>query len=130
GLENIPIPELGKTRTQIVRLARTLDGLATERASMLSTALPAADVLKVMPINELVAAIAKARRHDESLLQRQVGLQEELDWLVYKSFGLLRKTDEDAVFLPHAFIGTVEIPVGARPFEILQARGGRIIGVD
>ena len=93
GLENMPIPELGTNRARIVHLARAVDLLATERSSILSEVLPSIDALRIIPIDELVARISEARERERLLLAAtEVGLQEELDWLVYRAFGLVEQS--------------------------------------
>ncbi len=130
GLEDLPVPDLATNRASIVRMARAIDVLATERAWVLARVLPSIELLAATPSEELLAVISAAREREGLLLQRQIVLQEELDWSVYKAFGLVELEDENAISLPESSIEVVEVPIGARPFEILQARGGRITGVD
>ena len=60
--------------------------------------------------------LAKARNDTESIERRMIALQEELDWQVYRLYGLLEdplEFDPDQV---------PEVALGERPFEIVLAR--------
>lgn len=127
GMQQMPLPELGIHRTRLIECARRLDALARERAEVLVGVLPDTELLAPAPASEMRTRLAEAEAHEELLLRRQVALQEELDWLVYRLYGLVEE-------LPSLSVEIVEhgpgIPLGARPFEILQARSGRELGVD
>lgn len=126
-LEKMPIPDLGRSRGLILEVARRLDQLASQRATVLAQALPEIGALFPLPVSDLRTRIAEAQLHEETLLNLQIAFQEELDWLVYRVFGLV---GDESVANPVPWEDTSGIPIGARPFEILQARRGREKGVD
>jgi hypothetical protein len=89
--------------------ARALDGLARR----LSELVPESIVGNGVPTREM---LDRARTEHESLRGRMIASQEELDWWVYKQFGLV---DEDLTF------DASEPPcivLGERAFEIALAR--------
>ena len=57
--------------------------------------------------------------------RRMVALQEELDWLCYRLYGLIEQRDADAGMTSHA--ATAGLELGERAFEIVDgpADGGR-----
>lgn len=93
-------------------LARRLDTLSSERAATLPDALLRED--QPLPTR---ATLAFARREAESLRQRMIALQEELDWRCYRLYGLL---PEGAAELEHP--NPPEVRLGERAFEIVLAR--------
>ena len=88
--------------------ARTLDSLAQE----LSAQQVAALIASATPTAELLAASEAAQA---SVRGRMVAEQEELDWEVYPSYGLL---DEALVYAGEP----PEVSLGERAFEIVLAR--------
>lgn len=91
-----------------IAIARTLDRLARERSVQLPTALLA----NVVPTR---AELESAHDMAERLRRRMIAWQEELDWHVYRVYGV---QNDDLVYpgeLP-------EIAFGERAFEILLAR--------
>ncbi|WP_261574302.1 BREX-2 system adenine-specific DNA-methyltransferase PglX [Frankia gtarii] len=92
-----------------LELARELDGLA-QRLSAVS---PAAVAAGEVPTRVRLAA---AQAEWTSTRARMVALQEELDWQVYRQYGLLA----DELTLPVAEVP--EIRLGERAFEIVLAR--------
>jgi hypothetical protein len=143
ALGELPLPsfvagEDARVRDAAVAVAKHIVVLAeTREASM-----PAGMLTRWMgraegPLPELVAA-SRARAH--RILGRMCSLQEELDWIVYESFGLLSADDLNQVrrardaampgFPQH--IDTSDESVtrfglypGHRPFEVLLARSSR-----
>jgi hypothetical protein len=103
-LQSFPVPD-----NKPLTLARRLDKLAQEYASLLPTAL----VAKSTPTNEL---LLMARKQAEQVRGQMVALQEELDWECLRLYGIitddLRYTNEDLPVLA----------VGQRAFEIIMAR--------
>lgn len=93
-------------------LARRLDTLSSERAATLPDAL----LREGQPLPSRVTLDA-ARREDESLRQRMIALQEELDWRCYRLYGLL---PEGVAELEHP--NPPEVRLGERAFEIVLAR--------
>jgi hypothetical protein len=91
--------------------ARVLDGLAQELAahepSVICAAGPSAD------------ALGAARRAAEQFRARMIATQEELDWEVYRLYGLI---DEDMTYGKDDLPGLV---LGERAFEIALARAVR-----
>ncbi len=90
-------------------LARELDGLALR----LTAVSPAAVAAGGVPTR---AGLAAARDEWVSTRARMIALQEELDWQVYRQYGLLA----DELTLPVADVP--EIRLGERAFEIVLAR--------
>ncbi|NLI19585.1 MAG: BREX-2 system adenine-specific DNA-methyltransferase PglX, partial [Actinomycetales bacterium] len=107
-LQEFPLPaQLPRER------ARILDSLAQE----LSVAAPAASLPGILAgAIEPVSAVAAARARWESLRRRMIFQQEELDWEVYRLYGLL---DED---LTYSGDSVDEIALGERAFELALAR--------
>lgn len=93
-------------------LARQLEALSTERAATLPDALLRAG--QPLPTR---ATLDVARREAESLRQRMIALQEELDWRCYRLYGLL---PAGAAELEHP--NPPEVRLGERAFEIVLAR--------
>jgi hypothetical protein len=103
-LSSIPIPSDRPTE-----LARALDAAASERASAsVATVLTASSW---MDAPTLRAALQSRRVAQLNLLMKMVALQEELDWLFYKLFGL----DEGETLEPDAVTG---IRPTNRPMEM------------
>lgn len=92
-----------------LELAREVDGLA-QRLTAVSPASVAADGV---PTRERLAA---AQVEWESIRARMIALQEELDWQVYRQYGLLA----DELTLP--MVEVPEIRLGERAFEVVLAR--------
>ncbi|WP_255739375.1 BREX-2 system adenine-specific DNA-methyltransferase PglX, partial [Frankia sp. CiP3] len=92
-----------------LEFARELDGLA-QRLTAVSPASVAADEVPTR------ARLAEAQAAWASARARMIALQEELDWQVYRQYGLLA----DELTLPMADVP--EIRLGERAFEIVLAR--------
>lgn len=110
-LKLFPVTE--SDRPEITTFARALDALArtrvsdSPRATIDSTAAAGPAALR--------GALEARRRRDMDRLLQMVGLQEELDWLVYRAYGL----DDGDVRTPET---TAPLQPGQRPFEITLAR--------
>ncbi len=105
-------PISSQDRPERIALAKTLDRIAQERA----TCLPAAILAGEWSPEDLNTQLEEARAQHQQLTNQMVALQEELDWLAYGSYDLLKS---------HQTRGPQEIePLspGHRPFEILLAR--------
>ncbi|MEZ4435775.1 MAG: BREX-2 system adenine-specific DNA-methyltransferase PglX [bacterium] len=96
-----------------VDLARALHDTAQTRAATLPTALLAAPGWTAA---DLPARLTTGRADYAALTHRMVALQEELDWLTYRSYGLLTG---HTIRTPDAI---EPIAPGHRPFEIALAR--------
>ncbi len=92
-----------------LELARELDGLA-QRLTAVSPTSVAADGVPTR------ARLAAVQVEWASTRTRMIALQEELDWLVYRQYGLLA----DELILPMDDVP--EIRLGERAFEIVLAR--------
>ena len=106
-------PVVSKHRAMRVHFARALDEYAAERAKCR----PAA-VLRTLSGggDDVLDALRGAKRRYEEITWRMVALQEELDWIVYASYGLAEVWDELEV-------DQVEpLRPGHRAFEIMLAR--------
>ena len=107
GAFPIPAPDDPKT----LHYAQTLDTLAQRLAAQS----PAAILAAWTPDRPLAAVLAEAEGRENTLWQRMIAHQEELDWHGYRLYGL---TDQD-LCLPGTPPG---IRLGQRPFEIHLAR--------
>lgn len=103
-LQDYPLPAERSTSP-----ARALDRLAQEVAAHAPTAVAVADT----PTG---ASLAKARVATEEIRARMAAVQEELDWEVYRLYGLI---DEDLVYNANNLPG---LTLGERSFEIALAR--------
>ncbi|MFD4502604.1 BREX-2 system adenine-specific DNA-methyltransferase PglX [Streptomyces sp. NPDC058457] len=110
-LQEFPLP-----KRLPLGMGRLLDSLAQE----LSTGEPSAIAGEAVPTR---AALDAAHVGNTRTQQQMVALQEELDWQVYGSYGLL--TDAEvarAVAPPSAQTAVPEVRLGERAFEIVLAR--------
>jgi hypothetical protein len=101
-LEEYPLPA-----AYPLELARELDGLAQR----LATVTPAAVAASGVPTRERLTA---ARVEWHAIRARMIALQEELDWQVYRLYGLM---DDDLTTTDPP-----ELSLGERAFEIVLAR--------
>ncbi|GAA4256553.1 BREX-2 system adenine-specific DNA-methyltransferase PglX [Dactylosporangium darangshiense] len=104
-LESFPVPG----GSPLAR-ARALDRLSQDLAPVRPSAICAARVPTRLALDVAKADYIRIRG-------RMVALQEELDWEVYRLYGLL---DEDVTVPDDAL---PELPLGQRAFEIVMARG-------
>ncbi|MBB1502069.1 BREX-2 system adenine-specific DNA-methyltransferase PglX [Propioniciclava sp. MC1683] len=100
---DLPIPKHMPGAT-----ARRLDRLTQERSALEASAVAASAI----PTGKLLRA---TRESQDSLRARMVAQQEELDWAVYSSFGLI---DEALTYAGQP----PEVQLGERAFEIVLAR--------
>jgi hypothetical protein len=105
-LQDYPLPNVLP-----LKRARLLDSLAQE----LSTREPSATCADGVPTRE---ALATAQRESEAIRARMISVQEELDWEVYRLYGLV---DEDLTYVADDLPGLV---FGKRAFELALARSG------
>jgi len=91
-----------------VSIARTLDRLARERSALL----PSIFLSGRLPA---VFEVSAARVEAENILRQMISWQEELDWFVYRLYGLTDASLVSEIIPP-------EIRVGTRAFEILMAK--------
>jgi hypothetical protein len=89
--------------------ARLLDQLAQRLAGVSPAAVAASDV----PTRQ---RLAEARAEYHAIRARMIAVQEDLDWEVYRLYGLL---DDDLTTADPP-----ELSLGERAFEILMARNG------
>jgi hypothetical protein len=92
---------------------RTLDRLAQE----LSTVEPSAVCAEGVPTREI---LDRARSECAIICGRMIAMQEELDWEVYRLYGLL--SEDEAAELRADPDGVPELRLGERAFEIVLAR--------
>ncbi len=108
-LQQLPLPQ-----KLPLDLGRALDSLAQQ----LATHEPAAVCAEATPAGERLDA---AHAEHERVRGRMVALQEELDWAVYGSYGLLSQAD--LARLSAADLDAVpEVQLGERAFEVVLAR--------
>ncbi|WP_220377833.1 BREX-2 system adenine-specific DNA-methyltransferase PglX [Streptomyces inhibens] len=97
-------------------LGRSLDSLAQE----LSSHEPPAVCASEAPTR---ARLDAAREAWDRTSQRMIALQEELDWEVYHSYGLLTEGQKSQLTDPSLSATTIpQVKLGERAFEILMAR--------
>jgi hypothetical protein len=95
--------------------ASTLDGLAQARMACVPTAVSASGPLTA-------ARLEAARQQWEALGREMVAVQEELDWEIYRRYGLLEDVTVDGTDFV-APVGSIPpIALGERAFEIALAR--------
>ena len=114
-LEQFPLPV-----KLPLEFGRILDSLAQELAAVE----PSAMCAETMPMRE---RLDTARGEHERIRARMIALQEELDWDVYRQYGLL--DDIEAAELIARPESVPELKLGERAFEILLARrmeGGEV----
>jgi hypothetical protein len=97
--------------------AKRLDSLAQELASVTPSAVAARDV----PTPE---ALSAAHERLETIRAEMIAVQEELDWEVYRLYGLI---DDDLTYGREDLPGFV---LGERAFEIILGRGAAAGEVD
>lgn len=107
-LEQFPLP-----RTLPLERARVLDGLARE----LSSTVPSVVIMAWLEERGLLAeTLASARGRWEKLRSQMIWVQEELDWEVYRLYGLV---ESDLTYSQNDMDG---LELGERAFEIALAR--------
>jgi hypothetical protein len=100
NVENLPLP-----LSQPLDLAKRLDAVARERTALLGHSLT----------DDLASHVRDLARRDEELFAEMVGVQEELDWQVLRSFNLVRDDVGPVGDSP-------PLALGERAFEIVLAR--------
>src|SRR5579875_279107 len=105
-LQDYPLPD-----TLPLERARLVDSLARE----LSAREPSAVCAQGVPSRE---ALAVARKESEEIRARMIAVQEELDWEMYRRYGLV---EEDLTYRADDLPG---LALGERSFEIALARSG------
>jgi hypothetical protein len=129
GLESFPVPVFDPAaRDRLIELARAIDKVAAQRGPILRDALPDANALPDLSSQEMRRRLVEAEAEEARLLATQIALQEEIDWLIYRVYGLITQAEYQAVAISEP--GDVAVPIGSRPFEIAQAQSGRVVGVD
>lgn len=108
-LERFPLPG---------QLPRERSHRIDELAQRLSDSLPAALVARTTPSRR---AIADAEGRVTSISRQLISTQEELDWAVYASYGLLSDAERVAVVLPDGQ-AVDQLSLGQRAFEVVLAR--------
>jgi hypothetical protein len=113
AVSRIPVPKWSQD------VGKSLSCFAQEIASLCSRrALLAHEVACADDSDSLASALADASLTSQQLFRRAVGLQEDLDWLMYSLFGLVDKE----------CLGTVgPLSPGERPFEVSVSGVSRTI---
>lgn len=107
NVSDIPLP-----RKLPLELGRALDGLAQRLAAVQPSAVCAAEMPTIERLADAYAEYGRVRG-------RMIALQEELDWEVYRLYGLI---DEDLTYSGDDLPG---VALGERAFEIVLARAVR-----
>jgi hypothetical protein len=94
--------------------ARKLDELACRTCELSPDALASREEPTAKGLDE-------NRRETGYILERMIVLQEELDWLCYRLYGLL-DADDPAAGTPETWETVPGLALGERPFEIVLAR--------
>jgi hypothetical protein len=97
--------------------ARRLDSLAQELASVTPSAVAAREI-------PALGTLREARTRWKAIWTEMIAVQEELDWEVYRLYGLL---DNDLTYTGNDLPG---LALGERAFEIILARKGAAGDVD
>ncbi|NRD45234.1 BREX-2 system adenine-specific DNA-methyltransferase PglX [Corallococcus exiguus] len=132
GMQAFPVPDFGTRRECVITLARLTDECARHRSALLDCA----------AIEDLVASSKTARALEDkmtarwgeadTLRERMVALQEEIDWVVYVAFGL---AEPNCLVNPKRY-QDLTCPRGSRPFERKAGRtstvraGGRALALN
>ncbi len=111
GVGAFPVVE---ARTESTTLARDLESLGRSLVALS----PPEVVKRETPTSDRLAA---NRAETERIQTRMVALQEELDWLCYRLYGLL-DADDPAVGDSDNWAQVPGLELGQRPFEIVMAR--------
>ncbi|WP_234439402.1 MULTISPECIES: BREX-2 system adenine-specific DNA-methyltransferase PglX [Streptomyces] len=108
-VQNLPIPDgsFDSFGEELDELSRTL--LSHEPANVLNSGMPSRQRMEA------------ARAEDEQTRANMIGLQEELDWVVYGAHGLLDRAEIARTLLPDG-IEPPRVALGQRAFEIVLAR--------
>ncbi|NEX20423.1 BREX-2 system adenine-specific DNA-methyltransferase PglX [Thiorhodococcus mannitoliphagus] len=109
GMKSFPVPADPESK------ARTLATALDHSAQRLADQDPAKVLSTQWSASDLSAMLDQAQAQSESIARQMIALQEELDWLNYRLYGL---TDADLCY----DATPPEIRLGERPFEILLAR--------
>lgn len=104
-VKDLPLPS-----RRLPELPRTLDAVASARASLLD------DLAEEADGEPLAECLGRLRARDDELTAQLVSLQEELDWQILAGYGIV--PDE----LPVLGEAAPPIAVGERAFEIVLAR--------
>ena len=108
NIEKTPISD--DFRPERIALTRRLDALGQELAALQPSRLFAAQVPTRQLLDQTAARVAAIRAE-------MIFLQEELDWLLYRAYGILTEAE-----CPLYAAGTVPLALGERAFEIDLAR--------
>ena len=112
-LNGTNVREIPLSRALPLHFGRGIDSLA----QMLAAAEPSAVCAEGKPTRERLEA---ARVEHERIRARMIALQEELDWEVYRRYGLL--VDAEVQQLVAKLDSVPELNLGERAFEIVLAR--------
>jgi hypothetical protein len=118
GMKRLPLPELGALRERFVAAARLTHSLMNERQAVLGTEKLAAAIASSPDAEALRVAMSRRWTTADSLRERAVALQEEIDWLVYAAFGLAA----EECLIPPKLYEELTCPRGDRPFERISPR--------
>ena len=108
-------PLVATRDTNLEAFASQLDTLA--RARLDASVRAAIDAHATAGATALRTALDARRKEDLTRLRRMVALQEELDWTIYRAYGL-----DDGPELRSASTDLAELEPGERPFELALAR--------
>ena len=132
ALSGMPVPDLRAFRPSAIALARLVDECARSRSALLDAAAIDGFVASSKTTRDLAAKLAVRWHEADSLRERMVALQEELDWIVYVA---LRIADPDCLTDPNRY-RDLTCPRGSRPFERKAGRtstvraGGRALALE
>lgn len=101
-----------------IELVRSLLACGQDRSSSAREAIRA--IPEGSSREEVAAVLQQARVAESTRRQRMIALQEELDWLTYRTYGLLQ--EEECPVLEPSAVPKEGLVLGHRPFEIALQR--------
>jgi hypothetical protein len=132
GLLACPVLSLGERLNDVIELARAIDECARARSNLLDPSYINSVIASSEGGHTIEAKLAARWFSADTLRERMVALQEELDWIVYVGFGL---ASLDCLVDSNRY-ADLTCPRGSRPFERKAGRtstvraGGRVLELD
>ncbi len=118
GIQQLPLPEFGDLRLRLVQLSSLLSEAAAESTALLSRDKLDA-ILQDSADGQASRRALEARwRAADTLRERMVALQEEVDWVVYVGFGMA----DSSCLIPPERYSDLSCPRGDRPYERITPR--------
>ena len=122
GPRQLPLPKLDNCSSKLSGLAAAIEKIAAELQRVLGASRIGEFVTGARTAQDLVSALRSRWLTADTLRERMVALQEEIDWLVYASFGIASQACLSEVVRYDA----LTCPRGDRAFERLTQRRSTI----